>query len=140
MTAQNNDLRIRHYGSRNRLSRKLLKIIDDVTAKTKKNSSNYINLVFNYGGRDEILNSIKKLGYKKINTANLIKNLYTSESKDPDLIIRTGGEYRLSNFMLWQSAYSELIFIKKFWPEFSQDDFLSAIKEFNQRERRFGGL
>mgnify|MGYP000626414182 FL=1 len=62
------------------------------------------------------------------------------EISDPDLCIRTGGEERISNFLLWQSAYSELIFIKKFWPEFSKDDFLSALKEFNQRERRFGGL
>lgn len=138
MTAKNNDLRIRHYGSRNKLSRKLLKIIDDVTAKTKKNSSNYINLVFNYGSRDEILNSIKKLGHKKINTANLIKNLYTSESKDPDLIIRTGGEYRLSNFMLWQSAYSELYFTKKLWPDFNITDLKKILINFKKRKRNFG--
>ncbi len=138
MTAQNNDLRIRHYGSRNKLSGKLLNIIDDVTAKTKKNSSNYINLVFNYGSRDEIINSIKKLGQKKISKANLIKNLYTSESKDPDLIIRTGGKYRLSNFMLWQSAYSELYFTKKLWPDFNITDLKKILINFKKRKRNFG--
>ena len=75
-----------------------------------------------------------------INEKSISDNLYTKGLPDPDLIIRTGGDFRLSNFLLWQSAYSELIFIKKYWPEFTQDDFLSAINEFNKRERRFGGL
>ena len=87
------------------------------------------------------LNILRNSYWKpQINEKKISDNLYTKGIPDPDLIIRTGGDCRLSNFLLWQSAYSELIFIKKFWPEFSQDDFLSAIKEFNQRERRFGGL
>ena len=118
-TAQNNNLKIQHYGSRKKLSKKILKIIDNVTKKTKKNNSNTINLVFNYGSRDEILNSIKKLEFKNINLNNFTNNLYTSCSSDPDLIIRTGGEFRLSNFMLWQAAYSELYFTKKLWPDFN---------------------
>ena len=137
-TAQNNNLKIRHYGSRKKLSKRILNIIDDVTLKTKKNHSNCINLVFNYGGRDEIINSIKKLKLKKINEDNLTKNLYTSKSKDPDLIIRTGGEYRLSNFMLWQSAYSELYFTKKLWPDFNITDLKKILINFKKRKRNFG--
>tara|TARA_Y100001970_G_C14172969_1_gene825219 strand:+ start:483 stop:1121 length:639 start_codon:yes stop_codon:yes gene_type:complete len=136
MTASDKDIRIRHYGSRKKLSKKILKIIDDVENKTKKNKSQYVNLLFNYGGRDEIINSIKNL--KKINATNLSKNLYTSSSKDPDLIIRTGGEFRLSNFMLWQSAYSELYFTKKLWPDFNISDLKKILINYKKRNRRFG--
>ena len=137
-TAQNNNLKIRHYGSRRKLSKKILKIIDDVTKKTKKNNSNTINLVFNYGSRDEILNSIKKMEFKNININNFTNNLYTSCSSDPDLIIRTGGEFRLSNFMLWQAAYSELYFTKKLWPDFNILDLKKIIINFKKRKRNFG--
>ena len=136
MTASDKDIRIRHYGSRKKLSKKILKIIDDVENKTKKNKSQYVNLLFNYGGRDEIINSIKNL--KNINATNLSKNLYTSSSKDPDLIIRTGGEFRLSNFMLWQSAYSELYFTKKLWPDFNISDLKKILINYKKRNRRFG--
>tara|TARA_Y100000591_G_C21760851_1_gene660007 strand:+ start:546 stop:1190 length:645 start_codon:yes stop_codon:yes gene_type:complete len=138
ITAQNNHLKIRHYGSRKKLSKKILNIIDDVTEKTKKNRSNYINLVFNYGGRDEIIESIKKISHKNINEYNLKKNLFTSESEDPDLIIRTGGELRLSNFMLWQSAYSELYFTKKLWPDFNISDLKKILINYERRTRKFG--
>ena len=137
-TAQNNNLKIRHYGSRRKLSKKILKIIDDVTKKTKKNNSNTINLVFNYGSRDEILNSIKKMEFKNININNFTNNLYTSCSSDPDLIIRTGGEFRLSNFMLWQAAYSELYFTKKLWPDFNILDLKKILVNFKKRKRNFG--
>ena len=137
-TAQNNNLKIQHYGSRKKLSKKILKIIDNVTKKTKKNNSNTINLVFNYGSRDEILNSIKKLKFKNINVNNFTNNLYTSCSSDPDLIIRTGGEFRLSNFMLWQAAYSELYFTKKLWPDFNILDLKKIIINFKKRKRNFG--
>ena len=137
-TAQNNNLKIRHYGSRKKLSKKILKIIDDVTNKTKKNNSNTINLVFNYGSRDEIINSIKKLEFKNVNINNFTNNLYTSRSSDPDLIVRTGGEYRLSNFMLWQAAYSELYFTKKLWPDFNISDLKNILRNFKNRKRNFG--
>ena len=137
-TAQDYNLKIRHYGSRKKLSKKTLKIIDDVTQKTKNNASTTINLVFNYGGRDEIVSSIKKIKSKKINKTNISKNLYTSMSKDPDLIIRTGGEMRLSNFMLWQSAYSELFFTKKLWPDFNIKALKEIIINFKNRKRNFG--
>ena len=138
MTAQNYNFKIRHYGSRKKLSKKILKIIDDVTKKTKENRSSTINLVFNYGGRDEIVRSVKKLGLSKINKRNINKNLYTSMSKDPDLIIRTGGEMRLSNFMLWQSAYSELYFTKKLWPDFNVTDLKKIVTNFEKRKRNYG--
>ena len=137
-TAQDYNLKIRHFGSRKKLSKKILKIIDDVTHKTKNNSSTAINLVFNYGGRDEIVSSIKKIKSGKINKINIMKNLYTYASKDPDLIIRTGGELRLSNFMLWQSAYSELYFTKKLWPDFNITDLKKIIVNFKKRKRNFG--
>ena len=137
-TAQDYNLKIRHYGSRKKLSKKILNIIDDVTKKTKKNNSATINLVFNYGGRDEIVNSIKKIGSGKINKINISKNLYSSMSRDPDLIIRTGGELRLSNFMLWQSAYSELYFTKKLWPDFNITELKKILINFRQRKRNYG--
>ena len=138
MTAQNYNLKIRHCGSRKKLSKKILGIIDDVTNKTKNNSSAAVNLVFNYGGRDEIISSIKKIKSDKINKINISKNLYISKSKDPDLIIRTGGEMRLSNFMLWQSAYSELYFTKKLWPDFNITDLKKIIINFKKRKRNYG--
>ena len=137
-TAQDYNLKIRHFGSRKKLSKKILKIIDDVTNKTNYNSSTAINLVFNYGGRDEIISSIKKIKSGKINKVNITKNLYTYASKDPDLIIRTGGELRLSNFMLWQSAYSELYFTKKLWPDFNISDLKKIIINFKSRKRNYG--
>ena len=138
MTAQNFNLKIRHCGSRKKLSKKILNIIDNVTNKTKNNSSTAVNLVFNYGGRDEIVSSIKKIKSGKINKNNISKNLYVSMSKDPDLIIRTGGEMRLSNFMLWQSAYSELYFTKKLWPDFNITDLKKIIINFKKRKRNYG--
>ena len=138
ITAQNYNLKIRHYGSRKKLNKKILNIIDDVTKKTKNNSSTAINLVFNYGGRDEIVSSVKKISIGKINKNNITKNLYTSMSKDPDLIIRTGGEIRLSNFMLWQSAYSELFFTKKLWPDFNITDLKKILINFKKRTRNYG--
>ena len=137
-TAQNYNLKIRHYGSKKKLSKKILDIIDEVTKKTKKNNSTVINLVFNYGGRDEIVSSIKRIKSGKINKTNIAKNLYTSMSGDPDLIIRTGGEMRLSNFMLWQSAYSELYFTKKLWPDFNISDLKKIIINFEKRKRNYG--
>ncbi len=138
MIAQNYNYKIRHYGSRRKLSKKILNIIDNVTKKTKNNRSSAINLVFNYGGRDEIISSIKKIRSSKVNKSNVTKNLYTAKSKDPDLIIRTGGELRLSNFMLWQSAYSELYFTKKMWPDFNITDLQRIIKNFKKRKRNYG--
>ena len=136
--ANENNLIIRHYGSRKRLSKKLINIIDEVTIGTSKNTGTFINLMFNYGSRQEINDAIEKIRQKKSNKFNLRKFLYTGNSPDPDLIIRTGGEKRLSNFMLWQSAYSELFFTKTLWPDFSYSRLDLAINEFFKRKRKYG--
>ena len=136
--ADANNLRIRHYGSRSKLSKNLLKIIDDVTDKTKKNTGTIVNLLFNYGSRQEISDAILKM--KKIDrpSNNLKDYLYIPESEDPDLIIRTGGEIRLSNFMLWQSAYAELYFTRVLWPDFKIRNLNIALDNFMKRKRKLG--
>ena len=100
------------------------------------------NLAINYGGRDEILHAAKRVAEEglEFTEENLSRFTYTAGTPDPDLIIRTGGDLRLSNFLLWQSAYSELIFIDTLWPDFGREEIEYCIKEFYQRKRRFGGL
>lgn len=101
------------------------------------------NIALNYGGRDEIVNAVNaaiKDGHTEITKDIISKYLYTSESPDPDLVIRTGGEFRISNFLLWQSAYSEFYITDTLWPDFDKDDIVSAVKSFYSRKRRFGGL
>ncbi len=139
-TAHEKNMIVRHYGSRKKLSKKILKIIDDVTLKTKKNTGQYVNLVFNYGSRDEIIEAYKNIKSNNINYKNFEKKLYTSESYDPDLIIRTGGEMRLSNFMLWQAAYAELYFTKTLWPDFGISNLNNILINYNKRNRRFGEI
>ena len=127
----------------------IIKDLNNLVEASKHNKKLQLIIAINYGSRQEITSSVKKIaGYldkKKISINDINEKLisdclYTADLPDPDLIIRTGGDCRLSNFLLWQAAYSELIFLKKPWPEFSKDDFISAISEFNNRERRFGGL
>ena len=136
--ANENNLLVRHCGSKRRLSKKLLKIIDDVTTKTKNNTGTRINLMFNYGSREEISDAIKKIKGKIQDKNSIRKYFYIPDSKDPDLIIRTGGEMRLSNFMLWQSAYSELYFTKILWPDFKYKNLIKAIDNFFTRNRKYG--
>ncbi len=136
--AVSNNLRVRHYGSRKKLSKKLLKIIDDVSDKTKNNKGTVINLLFNYGSRQEINDAILKIIKLDKPPSNLKKYLYVPESEDPDLIIRTGGELRLSNFMLWQSAYAELYFTKVLWPDFKIRNLNIALDNYIKRIRKHG--
>jgi undecaprenyl diphosphate synthase len=138
LKANKNNLRVRHYGSRNKLSNSLLKIIDDVTNKTKRNKGTIVNLLFNYGSRQEINDAILKIRKLDKPTNNLKNYLYVPDSKDPDLIIRTGGEIRLSNFMLWQSAYAELYFTKTLWPDFKIRNFNNALDNYMKRKRKLG--
>ena len=105
---------------------------------TKKNKKITVNLAINYGSKNEILNASKKT--KKLNLRNFEKNLYTNGMPNPDILIRTGGHQRLSNFMLWQLAYAELFFLKKLWPEFNSQDLLNIIKRFKKSKRNFGGI
>ncbi len=137
-SANKNNISIRHYGSKKRLSSKIKKIIDDVVLSTKKNNGTYVNLLFNYGSRQEIEDAIKKIQSEKKKKFNFRDYLYIPESNDPDLIIRTGGEIRLSNFMLWQSAYSELYFTKTLWPDFKINSLNKILHSYLKRNRKLG--
>ncbi len=105
---------------------------------TKKNHNINVNLAINYGSKNEILMAIKK--NKKINLKNLEKNLYTKNMPDPEILIRTGGNQRLSNFMLWQLSYTELFFLKKLWPDFKSTDLKNIIKKFKKIKRNYGAI
>ena len=110
--------------------------------KTSKNNKLQINLAINYGSKAELINAFKKLNKNKlsINEKNLAKNLYTKNIPDPELIIRTGNTHRLSNFLLWQLAYSEIFFVKKLWPDFSKEDYKKILNKFKKIKRNFGKI
>ena len=123
-------------------SKKLLKLLNNAEKKTKNNNKLQINLALNYGSKTEILHSLKKMYKKKqdINFKNFEKNLYTYNIPNPDILIRTGDTKRLSNFLLWQLAYSEIFFEKKLWPEFNEKDYNKIIKKFKNIKRNFGKI
>lgn len=137
------NIRIKISGRINQLSKDLQEVISRTVEKTKNNTKGILNIALNYGGRPEIIDAIKKIIEKRIPTnkidEKIIKeNLYTSDLPDPELIIRTSGEQRLSGFLLWESVYSELYFTPKYWPDFNEQDLNKALEEYTQRERRFG--
>ncbi|GIU69719.1 MAG: UDP diphosphate synthase [Candidatus Woesearchaeota archaeon] len=116
-------------------------IIDKIMEKTKKNSNFIINFAMAYGGREEILDAVKKIVADNKTPEDITEEYFSSNlyiSSEPDIIIRTGGEKRTSNFLPWQSIYSEWFFLDKTWPEFEKEDFINIIEEFKKRERRFG--
>ncbi len=115
--------------------------VKDIIEKSRNNTRIYATIALNYGGRQEILRAVNNLlqqGVKEVNEETFSKYLYTENQPDPDLIIRTGGEERLSGFLPWQGVYSELYFTKTYWPDFNAEEFDKALKEFARRERRFG--
>ena len=141
-------VRFRMIGSRASLGKEIVSLIEDSERKTKDNSRLNLIIALSYGGRAEIVDTARKLAEEvyrgDINTSDFNEELfssriYTSDIPDPDLLIRTSGEKRISNFLLWQSAYAELIFIDTLWPDFSPSDFEYAISEYQHRERRYGG-
>lgn len=137
------NVRVRFIGNREQLPKKLQKIMEDVEELTKNNDGLNLTFAINYGGREEILQAIKKLkkeNLKDLNEENFKKYLYTKDLPDPDIIVRTAGEKRLSNFLLWQSSYSEFYFTKTLWPDFSEEDFLKVLADYQRRKRKFGGL
>ena len=138
LTANDNNLKIRHYGSRKKLSKKLLNIIDEVTSITKDNKGTIVNLLFNYGSRQEMNDAVEKIKKLKNPSKKFRDYFYIPESKDPDFIIRTGGQIRLSNFMLWQSAYAELYFTKVLWPDFKISNLNKALDQLMKRKRNYG--
>ena len=123
-------------------SKDLNKLLNSSEKKTLKNTTLQINLALNYGSKNEIINAIKKLNKKKdkINEKNLSMHLQTKNIPDPDLLIRTGNTKRLSNFLLWQLAYSEIFFEKKLWPDFNEKDYIMIIKKFKKIKRNFGKI
>ena len=142
------NIRVRALGDIDSLSDNLKKKIYNIVEKSKNNKGLTLNIAFNYGGRAEIVHAVKNIstrvqsGEIKIEDINenlISDNLYTKGEPEPDLLIRPGGELRISNFLLWQLAYTEFLFIDKYWPDFSEEDLLEAIQIFEQRNRKFGG-
>ena len=135
------NIKLKIIGSKN-FSKKLNLLLNLAEKKTSKNSKIQINLALNYGAKLELINAIKKLqkNKDKINEKNIEKFLYTKNIPDPDLMIRTGNTKRLSNFLLWQLAYSEIFFEKKMWPDFNDKDFQKIIKEYKNLKRNFGKI
>ena len=135
------NIKLKIIGVKN-FSSKLNKLLSMSEKKTSKNTKLQINLALNYGSKSELLNALKKLNRKKdkINEKNLSKYLQTKDLPDPDLLIRTGNTKRLSNFLLWQLAYSEIFFEKKLWPEFTEKDYNRIIKNYKKIKRNFGSI
>ena len=137
----NKNIKLRILGFK-KFSPKLNKLLDYSEKKTIKNNNLQINLALNYGSKSELIDAFKRIKKSKstINEKNLIKNLQTKNIPDPDLLIRTGNTRRLSNFLLWQLAYSEIFFEKKLWPDFNEKDYNRIIKEYRNIKRNFGNI
>ncbi len=139
-------IRIRFVGRRDwRVPKRLIRRMDESIELTKNNKGLTFTIAFNYGGRAEIVDAVKQIvaagtPTDKINERTIAKYLYDTEMPDPDLMIRTSGEFRISNFLLWELAYSELLFTDTPWPEFDRNALFAAIAEYQDRERRFGGV
>ena len=137
-----NGIKVKIIGNRSKLASNLKKIIKLAENKTKKNKKISLQLALNYGSKDEIINSLKNIIKKKqkITTKNFEQNLYTAGFPDPDILIRTGGKKRLSNFLLWQMAYTEIFFIDKMWPDFNKSDLKKILNKFRNIKRNFGKI
>lgn len=142
--AKKNNVRVSFIGDIYKFPEKLIKECERLMNITKDNTRCVFSIAFNYGSRDELVRTIKKLSrdgfdFNNLTENDISRNLDTREIKDPDLLIRTSGELRLSNFLLWQIAYSEIYVTDVLWPEFNVSEFYKAIMSYNKRERRFGG-
>jgi len=139
-----NNIRLKILGTRDGLDEKILKAMDKLEEDTKDNTAGTLAICLNYGGQREVVDAVKKIVQSGVPaddiTEDLIAdNLYGAEVPPVDIIVRISGEKRLSNFMLWRSAYSEFLFLEKMWPEMTKDDVTAIIKEYSRRHRRFGG-
>ena len=136
------NIKLKFIGEIHKLPSKLKKLIRNSEQKTSKNLDLQVNVALNYGSKSEIINSIKIINKKKMkfNEININKNLFTKDMPDPDILIRTGNTHRLSNFMLWQIAYTEIFFEKKLWPDFNLNDFRKIISKFKLLKRNFGSI
>jgi undecaprenyl diphosphate synthase len=143
-------VRVRFIGRRGgRVPKRVLRHIEDTEALTHKNRRMTLTFAFNYGGRAELVDAVKdiateararKLDPKKIDEKTIARHLYAPDMPDPDLLVRTSGEYRISNYLLWELAYAELVFTDTLWPDFRREHLFAAIDEYQQRERRFGAV
>jgi len=136
-----NNVAISFIGDTTKLSDKLQKILANAVETTKNNTGVNLQIAFNYGSRAEIVKAVQEIvdsGTNEVTEELVSKHLYTSNIPDPDLLIRTGGEMRVSNYLLWQIAYSEFIVIPEFWPEFDKQKLAECVEEFNRRNRRWG--
>ena len=135
-----NGIKINIIGNLDKIPIKLKNIIKQTIKETKKNKKIVVNLAINYGSKNEIVNSVKKLKKTKISEESINRNLQTRGFPDPDILIRTGGKKRLSNFMLWQLAYSEIYFLDKLWPDFTKKDLNRIVSNFRLIKRNFGAI
>ncbi|QIK57584.1 isoprenyl transferase [Erysipelothrix sp. HDW6A] len=136
-------IRIRTIGDLSKIPEKTRKVMENAVEETKNNTKLILNFALNYGSRDEIVratNSLIQQGLTSVTEEDFNNALDTRDLPDVDLLIRTGGDKRLSNYLLWQLAYAELVFVDMEWPRFGREDFNKCIEDFNQRQRRFGGL
>ncbi len=140
INVKQNGIKIKIIGEQSGLPINLKRILKKTINETSKNKKILVNLALNYGSKKELINSFKKVYNRKISEKEINKNLYTCGLPDPDILIRTGGKKRLSNFMLWQLAYAELYFLDKLWPDFQPNDLRKIINNFYKIKRNFGGI
>ena len=136
-------IKVKIIGQKKGLPKDIIEIVKLIEKKTLNNKKITLNLALNYGSKEEIINACKSLALKKgkkINASNFEKELYTKNIPDPEILIRTGGTKRLSNFLLWQLAYTEIFFVDKLWPDFNENDFNKIIIKFNKIKRNFGKI
>ena len=136
-------IKVNIIGEKKRLPKDIIKIVKLIEKKTKKNKKITLNLALNYGSKQEIVDACRNLIKKKqkeINVRNFERELYTRNIPDPEILIRTGGTKRLSNFLLWQLAYTEIFFVDKLWPDFNENDFNKIMKKFFSIKRNFGKI
>lgn len=146
---KSNGVRLQVIGSRSGLPEDILSLLEFAEQETAENSTLILNIAFNYGGRDDIVQACQKLAQRveageisasDIDSEAFSNALWTHGTPDPEILIRTSGEYRISNFLLWEIAYSELVFVDCYWPDFSATHLIEAIETYHSRDRRFGGL
>ena len=137
-----NNIKLKIIGNKKKFSDKLQNLINISEKKTTQNSKLQINLALNYGSKEELLRAMKLItkNKQKFSEKNIEKNLYTKGVPNPDLLIRTGNTHRLSNFLLWQLAYTEIFFEKKLWPDFKKNDYKKILKKFRISKRNFGSI
>ncbi len=138
------NIRIRFIGRRDRrVPRRLVRRMKEAVELTKGNTGLTFTIAFNYGGRAELVDAVQRIvdsRVKRVSEKTIVRHLYDPEMPDPDLVIRTSGECRVSNFLLWEMAYSELVFSETLWPDFRREHLYAAIKEYQDRDRRYGGV